>query len=286
MDLVQAQLRVARGERLWFGQEQVSLRGHAIECRINAEDPAAGFRPSLGTLAEYDEPAGYGVRVDSGARPGYTIPQHYDSLIAKLVAWGADRDEAIRRMRRALDDFRISGVATTIPFHRVALAHPAFAEGAATVNFIPRYLADQLAHLAPIDQRTTTLAAGEAVEDVRTFVVEVNGRRFDVRVAGAGAAPATRANGRGPGARAGRPSAKSAKLTAPANGVVSAIQGAVLGVRVVPGQAVEAGEVLFIVEAMKMENEISAPHAGTIAEVRVQSGQVVEAGTLLATYKA
>jgi acetyl-CoA/propionyl-CoA carboxylase, biotin carboxylase, biotin carboxyl carrier protein len=286
VDLVQAQLRIARGERLWFGQDHVALRGHAIECRINAEDPAAGFRPSLGTLAEYEEPAGYGVRVDSGARPGYTIPQHYDSLIAKLVTWGADRDEAIRRMRRALADFRIAGVATTIPFHQIALAHPAFAEGAATVNFIPRYLADQLQHLAPVDPHAATLTSDGAAEDVRAFVVEVNGRRFDVRVAGQGGVPAATSNGRAPGAKAGRPAAKSAKLAAPADGVVSAIQGAVLGVRVVPGQAVEAGEVLFIVEAMKMENEITAPHAGTIAEVRTQIGQIVEAGTLLATYKA
>src|SRR5262245_54420583 len=138
IDLVQAQLRIARGERLWLTQEQVTWRGHAIECRINAEDPAAGFRPALGTIGAYVEPSGFGVRVDSGARPGYTIPQHYDSLIAKLVAWGEGRPAAIARMRRALDDYRISGVITTIPFHKLALAHPAFAAGEATVNFIPQ----------------------------------------------------------------------------------------------------------------------------------------------------
>jgi acetyl-CoA/propionyl-CoA carboxylase biotin carboxyl carrier protein len=281
VDLVRAQLRVARGERLWLSQEQVALRGHAIECRINAEDPAAGFRPSLGTLDEYAEPAGYGVRVDSGARRGYTIPQHYDSLIAKLVAWGADRGEALARMQRALADFRIAGVATTIPFHQLALAQPAFAAGAATVNFIPRYLADQLAQLAPRAPGSAASADETQAAEIRTFAVEVNGQRFDVRVAEKGArTAAARTNGRAPA----RTTARSAKVAARADGVESAIQGAVLAVRVAPGQAVAAGEVLFIIEAMKMENEISAPHAGTIEAVRAQVGQVVEAGTLLATY--
>jgi acetyl-CoA/propionyl-CoA carboxylase biotin carboxyl carrier protein len=280
IDLVQAQLRIARGERLWLTQEQVSWRGHAIECRINAEDPAASFRPSLGTLAEYVEPSGYGVRVDSGARPGYTIPQFYDSMIAKLIAWGADRDEAIGRMRRALDDFRVSGVATTIPFHRLALAHPAFAAGAATVNFIPRYLADEIAALAAVPSAGNHAAQPE---DMRAFAVEVNGRRFDVRVAEIGGA-----NGQPSGdtPRRGRRASPAVHRAPPADGVTSSIQGAVLVVRATPGQAVAAGEVLFIIEAMKMENEIAAPHAGTIDEVRAQIGQVVEAGAVLATYVA
>ncbi|MFN8501908.1 acetyl-CoA carboxylase biotin carboxylase subunit [Kouleothrix sp.] len=278
IDLVQAQLRVARGERLWLTQEQVTLRGHAIECRINAEDPAHGFRPSLGTLTEYAEPTGYGVRIDSGVRPGYTIPQFYDSMIAKLVAWGADRAEAIGRMRRALADYHIAGMATTIPFHQVALAHPAFAAGDVTVNFIPRYLNDQLANLA--SGAPTLAETGEAA--ARTFLVEVNGKRFDVRVAETGAAARPQAaNGKRPagGARAG-----AALKPAVADGVLSSIQGAVLAVKATPGQAVEAGQVLFIIEAMKMENEITAPHAGAIGEVRVQVGQVVEAGAVLATY--
>jgi acetyl-CoA/propionyl-CoA carboxylase, biotin carboxylase, biotin carboxyl carrier protein len=282
IDLVQAQLRIAQGERLWITQEQIGWRGHAIECRINAEDPAAGFRPALGTLDEYIEPSGYGVRVDSGARPGYTIPPNYDSLIAKLIAWGADREEALARMRRALADYRIGGVATTIPFHQLALAHPAFVAGAATVNFIPRHLGEQL--------RALTAKAGEPGSQyhqpdaaARMFTVEVNGRRFDVRVAENGV------NGVQKPASAGRRAPRKlagATDRAPAtDGVVSSIQGAILAVRAVPGQAVEAGQVLFIIEAMKMENEITAPHAGTLAEVSGQLGQVIEAGTVLATYR-
>ena len=283
VDLVQAQLRIAMGERLWLSQSQISLRGHAIECRINAEDPAHGVRPSLGTLSEYVEPTGYGVRIDSGVRPGYTIPQYYDSMIAKLVTWGADRAEAIGRMRRALADYRVAGMATTIPFHSMALAHPAFVAGDATVNFIPRYLADRLNQLASAHHGV----AGEPIavaEFARTFQVEVNGRRFDVRVAEPGAevsAPAT--NGKRPPARR---AALAGHKPAAADGVLSSIQGAILAVKVVPGQVVEAGQLLFLIEAMKMENEITAPHAGTISAVRVQIGQVVEAGSVLATYAA
>jgi acetyl-CoA/propionyl-CoA carboxylase biotin carboxyl carrier protein len=284
VDLVRAQLRIARGERLWIAQEQVTWRGHAIECRINAEDPAAGFRPSLGTLSEYVEPAGYGVRVDSGAQPGYTIPQYYDSLIAKLITWGADRDEAIARMRRALADYHIAGLTTTIPFHQIALAHPAFKAGAATVNYISRYLDEQLQKLAGTVQETRSdHRETQEIESVRMFTVEVNGRRFAVRVAenGAEGIPKLTDGNR----RAARRGAAVAHRPAVTDAIVSTIQGSILAVRAAPGQAVEAGQVLFIVEAMKMENEITAPHPGTLAEVHVQIGQAIKAGTVLARYE-
>jgi acetyl-CoA/propionyl-CoA carboxylase biotin carboxyl carrier protein len=284
IDLVQAQLRIARGEHLWLTQAQVTWRGHAIECRINAEDPAAGFRPALGTLSAYAEPTGYGVRVDSGAYAGYAIPQYYDSLIAKLIAWGADRAEALARMRRALADYQIAGVATTIPFHQLALAHPAFVDGAATVNFIPRYLAEQLQALAATPQAPGSQNGTPMVnESIRTFMVEVNGRRFDVRVAEDGADSTLKPTNGAP--RAARKQASHMHRPA-TDGVVSPIQGAILAVRAMPGQVVEAGQVLFIIEAMKMENEVAAPHAGTLAEVRAALGQVIDAGMVLATYQA
>jgi acetyl-CoA/propionyl-CoA carboxylase biotin carboxyl carrier protein len=292
VDLVQAQLRIARGEPLWIAQEQVSWRGHAIECRINAEDPAAGFQPALGTISDYVEPSGFGVRVDGGARPGYTIPQYYDSLIAKLVAWGSDRPAAIARMRRALADYQIAGIRTTIAFHQLAMANPAFARGEATVNFIPRHLSAELQALqsqspgralaAPTDSQEALTA-----EAARIFDVEVNGRRFSVRVAeqGNGEPGSWQAAPRSPIAGRRLPARPGARLAAPANGVVSALQGTVVAVRASPGQSVAAGQVLFIIEAMKMENEIVAPHEGTLGEVRVQVGQVVEAGVVLATYQ-
>jgi acetyl-CoA/propionyl-CoA carboxylase biotin carboxyl carrier protein len=282
IDLVRAQLRIALGERLWVTQEQVHGRGHAIECRINAEDPAHNFRPALGTIGEYVEPAGYGVRIDSAVRPGYTIPQYYDSMIAKLIVWGADRTEAIARMRRALADYRLTNVATTIPFHQLALAHPAFAHGDATVNFIPRYLANALNTLA--SPTPPSNAGAEPPPDPRTFQVEVNNKRFQIRVFETGVAVGRNGNVLASGPRRG--SSKRAQLAAPSNAIISPIQGTIVAVKVEPEQEVIVGQVLFIVEAMKMENEIMATKAGTIADVRLQKGQSVEAGGTLATYKA
>ncbi len=274
VDLVQAQLRIAQGEPLWFAQNDITWRGHAIECRINAEDPAHNFRPALGTIGAYHEPSGYGVRVDSGARPGYIIPPYYDSMIAKLITWGASRTEAIGRMQRALGDFVIEGVTTVIPFHQRALAHPVFVEGGATVNFIPQHLATELAALTAA--QPNMVEAAETSEP-RVFTVEVNSRRFDVKVFGAGLPQASTTR-----QAASKPRKKT---TGPAvDGVICPIQGSLVSVRCSVGQAVETGQVLFVVEAMKMENEVIAPHAGTLATVTGVVGTVVEAGAVLATF--
>ncbi|GIV88303.1 MAG: acetyl-CoA carboxylase biotin carboxylase subunit [Chloroflexus sp.] len=284
VDLVAAQIRIAQGERLWLKQEDLVPRGHAIECRINAEDPLHNFRPALGAIGAYHEPTGFGVRVDSGVRANYLVPSHYDSLLAKLITWGADRNEAIARMRRALAEYRIEGVTTIIPFHRAALEHPVFVAGEATVNFIPRHpeLFTRTAELMP---PSTTPEPVEPAPEPRRFTVEVNGRRFGVAVFGDGVSVATVQ----PAIRASTPRravTKKTMLAAPVDGVISPIQGRVVAVRVAHGQHVEAGQVLFIVEAMKMENEITAPHSGTIGEVRVDVGTTVEAGAVLATYQA
>ncbi|MCS6888091.1 acetyl-CoA carboxylase biotin carboxylase subunit [Chloroflexus sp.] len=284
VDLVAAQIRIAQGEKLWLKQEDLVPRGHAIECRINAEDPLHNFRPALGAIGEYREPVGLGVRVDSGVRANYTVPSHYDSLLAKLITWGADRNEAIARMRRALAEYRIEGVTTIIPFHLAALEHPVFVAGAATVNFIPRH-PELLTRTAELMPPATPPAPAEPAPEPRRFTVEVNGRRFGVAVFGDGMslAPAQPAPARGAAPR--RASPKKTTLAAPVDGVISPIQGRVVAVRVAHGQQVEAGQVLFIVEAMKMENEITAPHSGTIGEVRVEVGMTVEAGAVLATYQ-
>ena len=278
VDLVQGQLRVAQGEKLWFTQEDIVPSGHAIECRINAEDPAAGFRPALGTIDEYVEPSGFGVRVDSGVRPQYTIPQYYDSLISKLVVWADTRDAAIARTLRALSDYRITGVITTVPFHQMALDHQAFRDGEATVTFIPRYLAEDLPNLKATDNQLLANNHQEAT-DVRLFAVEVNGRRFDVRVA-TNETDMRRSDEERP------KRSRSSRMVAPVDGVMCPIQGTIIAVRVEPGQSVEAGQVLFLIEAMKMENEITAPHAGVLSEISAEKGQVVEAGALLARYQA
>ncbi|MFV9503833.1 MAG: acetyl-CoA carboxylase biotin carboxylase subunit [Oscillochloridaceae bacterium umkhey_bin13] len=281
VDLVKAQLRIAQGEPLWLNQADLTPRGHAIECRINAEDPLHNFRPALGTITTYQEPSGLGVRIDSGVRADYSIPQFYDSMLAKLVAYAETRNEAIARAQRALAEYQIGGITTVIPFHRAALAHPVFVAGEVTVNFIGHNpeLVEQTRAFAP---PPPTPAEVETPGEPRSFTVEVNNRRFGIKVFGAGLAVASAA----PAAKGASPrrSAKKAGMDMKVDGVISPLQGRIAAVRVIPGQAVEAGQVLFIVEAMKMENEITAPHAGTIADVKVQIGGTIEAGGVLATY--
>ena len=280
LDLVKWQVRIAQGEALPMRQADIVLRGHAIECRINAEDPARQFAPSLGTLRRYREPHGFGIRVDGGFDEGGTIPQWYDSLVAKLVAWGSDRAEALARMQRALADFQIEGVRTTLPFHQLALNTPAFQQGEATIRFIEDHLSEaQLQALAPAapavaDEGVTPAAA-------RVFAVEVNGKRFSVRVAEPEGAP---------GARAATSPSKAAsnrsKSAADPNIIRTPLQGTVAAVRVAAGDSVQAGQVVAVVEAMKMENEITAPRAGTIKTVAVQPGAAVQAGTTIAVLEA
>ena len=138
IDIVQAQLRIASGQSLWFSQTDVAPRGHAIECRINAEDPAQGFRPAPSQIVSFRPPSGAGVRLDSNCYQGYVIPSHYDSLIAKLITWGEDREMARRRMLRALDEFVLEGPPTTMAFHQLALQHPDFVDARATTTFVSR----------------------------------------------------------------------------------------------------------------------------------------------------
>ena len=139
-DLIKEQIRVASGEPLSLRQEDVTFTGHAIECRINAEDPARNFLPSPGRVDAYIAPGGPGVRIDSHCYPGYVIPPYYDSLVSKLIAWGRDRDEAIQRMQRALDEYAVTGIKTTIPFHQEVLAHPVFQAGDVTTDFIEKHM--------------------------------------------------------------------------------------------------------------------------------------------------
>jgi acetyl-CoA/propionyl-CoA carboxylase biotin carboxyl carrier protein len=277
IDLVQWQIRIAQGETLPWRQEDLLPRGHAIECRINAEDPAAAFRPALGTIGGYGEPTGFGVRVESGVGAGYTIPPHYDSLLAKLICWGTDRADALARMRRALADYRIEGVVTTIPFHRAALNQPAFQNGEATVNFIPRHPQVLVSDAVPAPVPLPESAA-------RTFAVEVNGRLLHVRVAETGGTAAVSATAATNATNRTRPASRATQHAADHNAVVSPIQGTVVSVRTAPGQQVIAGSVLFLVEAMKMENEVLAPRDGTIVSVTAQEGNAVESGATLARY--
>jgi acetyl-CoA/propionyl-CoA carboxylase, biotin carboxylase, biotin carboxyl carrier protein len=279
LDLVREQVLIAAGEPLSLRQEDVRLAGHAIECRINAEDPSNGFLPAPGRITTYREPGGPGVRVDSGVTAGSEVPGLYDPLIAKLIVHGVDREHARARMLRALDEYEIGGITTLLGFHRALLRHPCFAEGATCHGLVESELlaqqAEQLSH------RTTSVPAaadGAAPSRARERVlaIEVNGKRFDVRVLEAEPPYAELARRRkerdGFGARGG---------AAVRDAVVSPMQGTVLDVRVSEGDEVRSGEVICIVEAMKMENEIAAHRDGVVSELSVAAGQPVKSGQVI-----
>ncbi|MDX6386824.1 MAG: acetyl-CoA/propionyl-CoA carboxylase, biotin carboxylase, biotin carboxyl carrier protein, partial [Gaiellaceae bacterium] len=275
LDLVREQVLVAAGEPLSVRQEDVQLHGHALECRINAEDVANGFLPAPGTITRYHEPSGPGVRVDSGVVAGSEISPLYDPMIAKLVVHGVDREHARRRMLRALDEFVIEGVKTLIGFHKALLAHPCFVDGETCHGLVESELlaarAAELENGRGVGQPAETAAAVR--EAVRS--VEVDGRRFEVRVLRP--EPAYAELGRRRRERARDAGAGGAGLDA----VVSPMQGTVLAVEVADGDEVEAGQILCIVEAMKMENEVHAHRAGRVAELSVAPGQPVKTGQVI-----
>ena len=277
IDLVQEQLRVAMGEKLSF--DSVEPRGHAIEFRVNAEDPGRNFMPNPGTVVDYREPAGLGVRVDSGYRAGSAISQYYDNLVAKLVVWGRDRDEAIARSRRALNDYIITGVKTTIPFHKLALDDPAFVAGTHHTRTVEEDM-----DLSGITHPTAPAVPGDEELAEREMTVEVGGRRFTVKLwAPELPAPAAAVGGRRPPPRRRPPKLTKSAATSEGEGVIVApMQGTIVKVHHKAGENVESGTPLFILEAMKMENEIKAPTGGAIVELRVQPGDKVSSGQVLA----
>ena len=274
LDLVREQVLIAAGEELSLRQKDVRFNGHAIECRINAEDVTNGFLPSPGSITGYREPAGPGVRVDSGVVPGAEISALYDPMIAKLVVHGVNRDHARRRMLRALDEFHIDGVKTLIGFHKALLSHPCFADGDTCHGIVEsELLAARAAELE--NGRVFAPDAGTAAMREVVRSVEVDGRRFDVRVLRPEPAFAALARRRRERARAkgGGAAGKDA--------IVSPMQGTVLAVEVAEGDEVESGQVICIVEAMKMENEVHAHRAGRVTELSVAPGQPVKTGQVI-----
>ena len=271
LDLIREQVMIALGEPLSVRQEDVELRGHAIECRINAEDPGQGFLPTPGRITHYREPAGLGVRVDSAVAEGSEIPKLYDSMVAKLIVHDVDREHARRRMLRALEEFEIGGVTTLLGFHRALLSNPCFIEATTCKGLVEsELLARQAAELTP--PGPPARAAGQLVDYVS--FVEVDGKRTEVRVVEP--EPPWRELARRRGERV-----SNGTLGGGHDRIVSPMQGTVLVVNVADGEIVKAGQVICIVEAMKMENEIHAPHAGTVADLSVEPGQAVTTGQVI-----
>jgi acetyl-CoA/propionyl-CoA carboxylase, biotin carboxylase, biotin carboxyl carrier protein len=274
LDLVREQVLIAAGEPLSLGQEDVPLNGHAIECRINAEDPSNGFLPAPGRITSYREPAGPGVRVDSGVTEGSEVAGLYDPLVAKLVVHGVDREHARRRMLRALGEYEIGGITTLIGFHRALLEHPCFKAGETCRDVVesPELAeeAEQLSH------RKTNVAAGsDGRLRERVTQVELDGRRYEVKTLVPEPPYAELAR------RRRERTAGGGQHGAARDAVVTPMQGTVLAVEVGDGDEVHAGQVICVVEAMKMENEITAHRDGAVAELFVAPGQAVSAGQVL-----
>ncbi len=277
LDLVREQVLIAAGEPLWLRQEDVQFGGHAIECRINAEDPSNGFLPSPGRITSYREPGGPGVRVDSGVDAGREVVALYDPLVAKVCVHGVDREQARSRMLRALGEYRIDGVTTLLGFHRALLRHPCFVDGTTCHGVVEsEELAEQAKQLS---HRTTNVMApsdggGAALHEQRVLG-ELDGRRYELKLLVPEPPYAELARRRRSRAAGG------SQLAGGKDAVISPMQGTVLAVEVAEGDEVEPGQVLCVVEAMKMENEIAAHRAGRVSELTVVAGQPVRTGQVI-----
>jgi acetyl-CoA/propionyl-CoA carboxylase biotin carboxyl carrier protein len=280
IDIVREQIQVAAGEPLSVTQDEVELRGHALECRINAEDVSRAFLPSPGRITAYQEPAGIGVRVDSGVQAGDEISELYDPMIAKLIVHDVDREHARKRMLRALEEFVIEGPKTLLGFHCALLQTPCFIEGGTCRGVVESeelaQRAQELEQLSHQRTRVTALADGRptrvATRD-QIVTVEIDGRRHEVRLHAAEPPWADLAR---------RHRERSRGLVSEATGAVtSPMQGTVLSVAVADGDAVSTGDLICVVEAMKMENEIVSHADGVVAELAVAAGEPVSNGQVI-----
>jgi acetyl-CoA/propionyl-CoA carboxylase biotin carboxyl carrier protein len=281
IDLVLEMFRIAEGEPI--GYDDPPARGHSIEFRMNAEDPGRNFLPAPGTIAVFRPPSGPGVRLDSGYTAGQTVPQVFDSLIAKLIVTGRDRREALARSRRALAEFEIGGLPTVLPFHRAVVSDPAFTDEPFRVH--TRWIETEFAGDLPPFSGDLAQAPEEAGR--QRITVEVGGKRLDVVLPAdlAAGAPAAASTGRG---GRSRPTGQRGRGQVPAAGgddLVSPMQGTIAKIVADEGQQVAAGDTVVVLEAMKMEQPLTAHKDGTVTGLSVQIGQTVSAGTVICQLK-
>lgn len=268
LDLVREQFRIAEGAPLRITKDP-EIRGHAIEFRINGEDPVNNFMPMPGRITAYREPSGPGVRMDSGVEDGVLIGGQFDSMLAKLIVTGEDRDQAIRRARRALDEYVVEGFPTVIPFHRVLLDDPAFVAADDDFQVYTRWI--EQAWTNPLREGEDSLDAEAANQDQsalpkETIVVEVAGKRVEVKV------PGELVAGQGGVKRAVRRRAAASAVAVTGDTVAAPMQGTVITVEVAEGQVVAEGDSLLVLEAMKMENSVKAHKSGVVANLNVSAG--------------
>lgn len=279
-DLVREQIRIAAGLPLSFGQEDIRFHGHAVECRITIEDATQNFRPNPGTVGTLQEPHGPWVRIDGMLQPDYEVPGSYDSLVAKLVAWGHDRSEALQRLKQALKEYKIEGVTTLLPFYRWLLTQPDFLAGHFTTSFLAE-------HFQPELLPATQLTAGPELPGSKRQQLELllNGKRFEVAVyLPEGQQVSTDPNSRSLPKKPGSSKAKSP--TGNANQIISPMAGTLVKINAVVGASLEQGQVACVIESMKMENDILAARSGKIKAVNVAIGEKVQSGAVLIEFEA
>ena len=278
LDLVREQFNIAEGGELSI-TEDPTPRGHAFEFRINGEDAAAGFMPAPGTIVSYSEPSGPGVRVDSGVRENTVIGGQFDSMLAKLIVWGPDRETALQRARRALAEYTVEGLPTVIPFHQAIVNDPAFSAENGSFDVYTKWIEEEWVGELPAYVDVETPEEEEAAASQK-FVVEVGGRRIEVALPGnlllGGGAPRKKSKKR---------RGSSSKTAASGDAVVAPMQGTVIKVGVEEGQEVAEGDVVLILEAMKMENPVKAHKAGTVTGLSVEQGAQVNKGAVMLEIK-
>lgn len=275
LDLVREQFRIAQGEKLSLSEDPAP-RGHAFEFRINGEDAAAGFMPAPGTIVKYSEPAGPGVRVDSGVVEGSVIGGQFDSMLAKLIVWGPDRETALRRSARALAEYQVEGLPTVLPFDRAIVANPAFTAENGSFDVYTKWIEEAWDNqLTPHDDSTDAEAGAPEASQVHT--VEIDGRRIEVALPATFGITGVRKRKKRKGA--------GAKAAVSGDAVTAPMQGTVIKVNVEEGQEVEEGDIVLVLEAMKMENPVKAHKSGTVTGLAVEAGSSTTKGAQLLEIK-
>lgn len=279
-DLVQEQFRIAEGKELSRKEDPIP-NGHAIEFRINGEDPGSNFMPAPGTVTKYVEPSGPGVRMDSGINEGEVIGGQFDSMLAKLIVWGKDRDQALARSARALDEYQVEGLATVIPFDRHIVKNPAFVGDGSSFDVYTKWIEQEWMETNPIEPYAGDTDADEDTTPSQKVVVEIDGRRVEV------ALPGDLALGGGNGGAKKKKSKKrrGGGKAVSGDAVVAPMQGTIIKVNVEEGQEVQEGETVVVLKAMKMENPVKATKSGTVTGLDVEEGKGVSKGDPLMELK-
>ncbi|HKS01468.1 MAG TPA: biotin carboxylase N-terminal domain-containing protein [Arthrobacter sp.] len=281
IDLVREQFRLARGEELGYGDPEV--RGHSFEFRITGEDPGRNFMPSPGTVSTLKNPTGPGIRIDSGIEEGDVISGNFDSMLSKLIVTGASRPQALQRARRALEEMVVEGIPTVIPFDLAVVSHPAFAPAEGPFSVHTRWIETEFANDLPAWTPNGAAPEGEEAGERRTVVVEVGGKRLEVALPASLGFSGTATAGAKPGKSKKRSRGGGATAAAGGDALTSPMQGTIVKVAVADGDVVAEGDLVVVLEAMKMEQPLTAHRAGTITGLTAAAGQTVSAGAVIAT---